>query len=144
MPADPTSGLIVAEPAARYRVRLPLVADCSVLAAVLFDEPARDEAAEALAGRELCAPDLIDHELANVAVKKTGHLPEQAIAQAFTDLAQLKLVRHRAQPLSQWRLAVQFGLSAYDAAYLALAADLKAPLLTFDRRLGEAARRALG
>lgn len=144
MPAEAGAELIIAEPAARYRARPPAVADCSVLAAVLFDERERDEAVEALAGKELCAPDLIDHELASVAVRKSRHLTEQTIVQAFRDLARLKLTRYRVEPQTQWRLAVQFNLSAYDAAYLALASELNAPLLTFDRRLGEAALRALG
>ena len=41
-------------------------------------------------------------------------------------------------------LAAQYGLSAYDAAYLWLAVDLRAPLLTFDQRLARAAQQQLG
>ena len=41
-------------------------------------------------------------------------------------------------------MARRYGLSAYDAAYLWLASQLKAPLATFDRKLGEAARQHLG
>jgi predicted nucleic acid-binding protein len=37
-------------------------------------------------------------------------------------------------------LAAQYHLSAYEAAYLQLAAELKCPLLTFDKRLGDAAK----
>ncbi|MDP3414253.1 MAG: type II toxin-antitoxin system VapC family toxin, partial [Polaromonas sp.] len=37
-------------------------------------------------------------------------------------------------------LAMRYGLSAYDAAYLWLAADLKCPLATFDDKLAAAAR----
>lgn len=37
-------------------------------------------------------------------------------------------------------LAMQYQLSAYDAAYLWLAADLKCPLATFDDKLAVAAR----
>ena len=47
-----------------------LVADCSVLASVLFDEPDREAAAATLRGHELFAPDLVDHEFVSVAVKK--------------------------------------------------------------------------
>ena len=39
-------------------------------------------------------------------------------------------------------LARRHGLSAYDAAYLELAARLASPLATLDRRLADAARRA--
>ena len=49
--------LIVAEVHGSYATRPPLVVDCSVIAAVLFDEPKCDEAAHALAGKELFAPE---------------------------------------------------------------------------------------
>jgi len=39
---------------------VPVVVDCSVLAAVIFDEPDREEAAKSLAGKSLFAPSLID------------------------------------------------------------------------------------
>jgi predicted nucleic acid-binding protein len=38
------------------------------------------------------------------------------------------------------KLAVKHGLSAYDAAYLALALAARLPLATFDRRLRDAAK----
>ena len=44
-------------------------------------------------------------------------------------------------PLALAELAETEGLSAYDAAYLALATALSAPLATADRRLAAAARR---
>jgi predicted nucleic acid-binding protein len=44
---------------------------------------------------------------------------------------------------AQCRLAIQHDLSAYDAAHLWLAAALGAPLATFDKRLGTAARALL-
>lgn len=144
MPVESPGELILAEPAGRCVTRPPLVADCSVLAAVLFDEPERDRAVAALAGHELYAPDLLDHELANVAVKKSGAISEEVIVRALSDLTQLRIARRRIDVIQQWRLALRFDLSAYDAAYLVLATELNAPLVTFDRRLGEAARQALG
>ena len=44
---------------------------------------------------------------------------------------------------AQWALALEYELTGYDAAYLWLAAELRAPLMTFDTRLGSAARRHL-
>jgi predicted nucleic acid-binding protein len=41
-------------------------------------------------------------------------------------------------------MAIDHGITAYDAAYLCLAVQLRAPLATFDGRLGEAARQRLG
>lgn len=134
---------IVAEPAGRYARKPPLVVDCSVLAAVLFDEPARDSAALAMAGKELIAPDLLDHEIVSVALKKSADSHTEMARQALADLAALELTRCRVDSVAQFELAQRAGLTAYDAAYLQLALELQAPLATYDRKLGKAAARLL-
>ena len=144
MRVERSSGLIVAEVRGRYTARPPLVVDCSVLAAVLFDEPNRDVAAEALAGKELFAPELVADEFVSVAVKKSLKVPEEVVRQALFDFSELELTRCRPDVHAQWRLALKYELSAYDAAYLWLAVELGAPLATFDERLGGAARQLLG
>lgn len=135
--------LRVAEPMGRYARKPPLVVDCSALAAVLFDEPAREAAALAMAGKELFAPDLIDHELVSVALKKSAAGHASLAEQALADLQALRLTRCRPEITAQFRLAQRTGLTAYDAAYLQLARELRAPLATFDRKLGEVAARVL-
>ena len=47
---------------------------------------------------------------------------------------------HPVDPIAVADLALRYQLSAYDAAYLWLAADLKCPLATFDGKLALAAR----
>lgn len=144
MRVDRSSQPIIAEPGARYAKRPPLVVDCSVIASVLFDEAERDAAVAALSGRELFAPSLIDYEIVSVAAKKSRQGFEAVAEQGLADLKRVNLTRCAVDVDIQWRLAVGLDLSAYDAAYLALAADLGAPLATFDQRLGEAARKHLG
>ena len=142
--AAPAPTLYVAEPPAAYLARPALVVDCSVLAAVLFEEPARDQALARLAGRSLHVPTLIDHEIASVALKKHQQgWPAESITLALADFAEQALELHRSDVSAQCEIAQRYGLSAYDAAYLWLAADMKAPLATFDRKLGEAAQRHL-
>jgi len=136
--------LIVAEAHGRHAGRPPLVVDCSVVAAVLFDEANREAAAHALAGKDLYAPELIADEIVSVAVKKSRNGLEDVARQALGDFAELELTRCRPDIHAQWRLAVKYDLSGYDAAYLWLAAELRAPLVTFDERLGNAARQLLG
>ena len=143
-PAEPAPRLIVADVRGRYVARPPLVVDCSVLAAVLFDETNRDEAVRALSGKDLYVPELIADELVSVAVKKSRYGMDDVARQGLMDFAELELTRCRPDVHAQWRLALTYELSAYDAAYLWLAAELGAPLATFDERLGGAARRLLG
>jgi predicted nucleic acid-binding protein len=144
MPAKRKSPLIVAEPQGRYSTRPPIVVDCSVLAAILFDEPDRGAALQALTGRDLFAPELLPNEFASVAVKKSRGRSEAAIRQALEDFSSLEITLHRVDVGGQWRMAIDHGITAYDAAYLCLAVQLRAPLATFDGRLGEAARQRLG
>ena len=139
-----TPTLYIAEPPAAYLERPAMVVDCSVLAAVLFEEPSRDQAVARLTGRSLHAPTLIDHEIASVALKKHQQgWPAESIALALADYAEQALELHRSDVAAQCELAHRYALSAYDAAYLWLAAQMKAPLATFDRKLGEAAQRHL-
>ncbi|MGA8262760.1 MAG: type II toxin-antitoxin system VapC family toxin [Arenicellales bacterium] len=87
---------------------------------------------------------LIDHELVNVAVRKARQGLEEVVRQGLADFADLDITRCPVDAVTQWRIALDYELPGYDAAYLQLALDLEAPLVTFDLRLGEAARRLLG
>ncbi|NDZ14067.1 VapC toxin family PIN domain ribonuclease [Variovorax sp. WS11] len=141
----PAPAFYVAEPPAAFSVRPPIVVDCSALSAILFDEPARDEALARLVGRSLHAPNLLDHEIVSVALKKgRKDGPAEAFAQALRDYAASDIDLHPVDLIAQYELATRYGLSAYDAAYLWLAAELRAPLATFDRGLAEAAQAHLG
>ncbi len=143
MKAAPT--LFVAEPRPRYAERPPLVVDCSLLCALLFDEPERDEAAERLSNRRLLAPNLLDHEIVNVALKRRrSGWPQRSIELALSDYAAYTIELYATEREEQFALAERYLLSAYDAAYLWVAAELRAPLATFDRKLGDAAARHLG
>lgn len=140
-----TRALYVAEPSAAYALRRPLVVDCSALSAVLFSEPTREQALQRLQGCLLHAPYLLDHEMASVALKKHAQgWPAASIAAALERYEAQDITLHRTRVDGPCRLAQQYSLSTYDAAYLWLAAELKAPLATFDRKLGAAAQRHLG
>ena len=143
-PPPEAPALIVAEPPAALRVLTPLVVDASVINSLLFDEPERDEARAWMQGKQLYAPQLLDYEVANVAVHKVRRgLSVKAAETALriyesTDIRLLDADGGELLPLAE-----RYRLTAYDAAYLWVAAELKAPLATFDRRLGEAAQQHL-
>jgi predicted nucleic acid-binding protein len=137
--------LYVAEPPPANWGRPPIVVDCSVLVAVLFQEPSREEGLRALAGKSLHAPFLLDSEIANVAVKKSrGGTSQSVVGDALATYAKHVIELHRPDFQAQYALAIRYRLSAYDAAYLWLAGTLQAPLATFDEKLAEAARAYLG
>lgn len=144
--APPASRVLyVAEPTAAWAQRLPVVADCSVVAALVFAEPSCGEAAALLSHKALHAPALLPFELANVArTKLRAGAPDGQVASAVRDFTEQRIELHRVPSEAMLQLALDFELSAYDAAYLWLAAELKAPLATFDRGLAKAAREHLG
>jgi predicted nucleic acid-binding protein len=137
--------LYVAEPAAVWRSRPPLVVDCSVLASCLFDEDEAQDAALALRGHALHAPALLPFEFANVARSKSrAGAPHERIVLALKAFEDMLVELHPVPLANMHALALAQGLSAYDAAYLTLAASLEAPLLTYDHKLADAAARVLG
>jgi predicted nucleic acid-binding protein len=137
--------LFVAEPRALWAQRPAVVVDCSVMAAMLFAEASAKDAARELAQHVLHAPTLLPYEMASVAAKKL-RAGEQAdtVTAALTDFNDQRIELHAVAPEASLALAERYSLSCYDAAYLWLAAELQAPLVTFDRQLASAAKRHLG
>lgn len=127
--------LFIAAPLEAYNRLPPMVVDCSLLAAILFNEPSRDEALQVPSGKSLHAPNLIEHEIISVAVKKFEAKADDSIASGLSSFSKLRQVRHGIDHKAQFELALSQNLSAYDAAYLQLAVTLNAPLATFDRVL---------
>jgi len=116
-------------------------------------EPGREDlaaAGEALAANaDLVAPALVAWEIANVVhVKRPAAFgPDVASRHALVEalLEGVEQVPPDAALLAACaQLAAGHRLSAYDAAYLALAAAEDAPLVTEDARLRRAAQKELG
>ncbi|MES2944397.1 MAG: type II toxin-antitoxin system VapC family toxin [Pseudomonadota bacterium] len=131
--------LYLAEPPAQYLARPPVVVDCSALAGLLFQEEWCDLAAEKIHGRSLHAPFLLQAEIASVALKKHRQGFADLVTDALAQYAEMEINLYRVEPQDALVLALRYQLSTYDATYLWLAAELKAPLATFDEKLGRAA-----
>ena len=105
------------------------------------------ESAEALMdrlfdGREtLHAPHLMDVEAAQVIRRywKAGDITASRGAQALQDLADLPIARYAHEPLLDRIWQLRANVTAYDAAYIALAEGLDAVLITRDRSLARVA-----
>jgi predicted nucleic acid-binding protein len=86
---------------------------------------------------ELHAPHLIDIEAAHALRRLVlqGVTSATRVEAALADLAELRLQRHPHLPLlaAIWRM--RDNRTAYDAAYVALAEALDAPLITLDARM---------
>jgi predicted nucleic acid-binding protein len=120
-----------------------IVVDASALLEALLRMPAADAVTERLfAPREtLHAPHLIDVEVAQ-AIRRfaaAGDIDGERGRAALSDLADLRLSRYPHGLLLPRIWDLRHNLSAYDAAYVALAEALDAPLVTRDRRLSGAA-----
>jgi predicted nucleic acid-binding protein len=115
------------------------VIDASAIAAVLFDEP---EAAPVVAGIAglLLAPSLLRYEMASVCAVKLRREPKSArpTLMRYRLLSGLDIEYVDPEWESLPLLARQWDISAYDAAYLQLALQRGAPLVTLDARLAAA------
>jgi len=132
--------LFVAEPPLHYMVLPPLVVDCSTLAGLVFQEEWQPQAAERMRGKALHAPTLLPFEIASVAAKKQRAGRADIAADGLRMFSHMDVALHRVEPAAILDLATRYRLSTYDAAYLWLAAELKAPLATFDEKLATAAQ----
>ena len=139
-PQAPAPVLYVAEPPARYLPQPPLVVDCSALAGILFQEPTQDEARARLAGRSLYAPFILQSEICSVALKKARHGATVAAHAGLVMWQDVDIELQRIDVAATFTLAHRYNLSAYDACYLWLAAELQCPLATFDDKLAKAAQ----
>jgi predicted nucleic acid-binding protein len=83
---------------------------------------------------------LLDVEFGQVLRRlvRQGTLTPRRAVEAIEDMAALRIARYPPVLLLQriWRL--RQNLTAYDAAYVALAEELQAPLITRDRRIAAA------
>jgi predicted nucleic acid-binding protein len=118
-----------------------MVVDASAIIAVLFNEPTRNAVAARLRGRVLNAPILLPFEVASACLKKMRRVPAERLAlmEAFRTLEAWDIAYHDIDLAQAVRVAEQTGLAVYDAAYLWLARERDAELVTLDQKLEAAA-----
>lgn len=113
-----------------------IVLDASAMVEALVGRAVDEELLVALAG-DVHAPQLIDIEVLSVlrGLSLGGKLDPQGAEEARHDHFAFAINRYPVAPLADriWQLRHQY--TSYDAAYLALAEALQAPLFTCDAKL---------
>ncbi|MBY5705934.1 type II toxin-antitoxin system VapC family toxin [Rhizobium leguminosarum] len=124
---------------------MPFVVDASVAAAwLLADEESRtaEEALSFLETEDALVPDLFWHEMRNILLtaERRKRISNKDVLACLMRLTSLPLRTVSSEDhLPILRLAGKYQLSAYDAAYLALAVAENISLATLDARLERAA-----
>lgn len=120
-----------------------IVVDASVVANAVGDDGDDGRTARAVLADDddPCAPDLVDIETVAVLRKRwlAGSLTAERFAHAVADLADLAIDRYPTSPLMRRAYELRDHVTAYDAAYVALAEGLECVLVTGDARLAAAA-----
>lgn len=118
------------------------VVDASVLVAFYaVDDPRRATVASRLAaGDALFAPAHLDAEIVSAlrSLSRSHPTLQAAVPAALRHLADFPLRRMPLAPLLHRVWQLRDNLTAYDAAYVALAERLAGPLVTCDRKLAAA------
>jgi predicted nucleic acid-binding protein len=112
-----------------------IVVDASVLTpALVYDDDASDRIRARLAGERLTAPGVIDLEVLSAlrGIVRVGRVTARHAERALRDLVSLPLDRAPHARLARRIWELRDNLSAYDAAYVALAERLDTLLITAD------------
>ena len=117
---------------------MTITVDSSALIAAVTDlEYSEGTALETISKAELIAPHLIDVEVAH-GLRRIDRTADTDAAIAFRRYRLVSIRRFDHGPLMQRVWDLRHNLTAYDAAYVALAELTGTPLLTLDRRIARA------
>ena len=118
-----------------------IVIDSSALVSFLAGIPPRASLNERIwAESELHAPHVIDLEFIQAirGLSRGGAMDPEEAGALVRDLDDLRILRYPHHRFAQRIWALRSNLTAYDAAFVALAEALQVPLVTIDARLARA------
>lgn len=119
-----------------------IVIDASAALEMLLQTPAAEKIAARVLqrGETLHAPHLIDVEITQILRRYalSGQVATSRCRDALGDWCAFRIHRYAHEPLITRIWELRDNLTAYDAAYVALAEALDAPLLTRDARIAKA------
>ncbi len=117
-----------------------IVVDASAVLDVISGDPFSVSLLQRVAGQPWHAPHLIDLEVLHALRRLAMHHPSKAELAETTraEFLALTITRYSHVGLRDRIWELRSVMTAYDAAYIALAEALDAPLVTTDARLGRA------
>lgn len=124
---------------------MTFIVDASIAGAWLLPDEANvlaEQAMSRLADEDAMAPDLLRHEMRSILLnaERRGRISDDFVHAALSRFRSLPLqFAGPSDDTEVVRLSRKHRLSAYDAAYLALAVLERLPLATLDRKLADAA-----
>ena len=115
-----------------------VVVDASAIVALIDGGPDGAAVADSLDGHALVAPHLLDQEVMQAVRRRVrGEMTTPDLGRLALDrFARLRIHRLATEMVTGRAWALRDSVTAYDAAYLALAEALDVPLVTVDARLG--------
>jgi len=116
---------------------MTLVVDASAIAAIVFGEAEGATIAAHIDGESLISPTLFDYEMASIGWKKLRRHPDKqtALMAAMSRIPSLPISKVDVPIDKLFALAIETGLTAYDASYLWLAMSRDVELVTLDNEL---------
>lgn len=116
-----------------------IVVDCSVIIYTLLNQGS-EQASEILRTHRLFAPSILPYEVLNVLRREKHKKNIPDVDKAFSLFRKLFIEYESFDSLEPITLKLVGNMTAYDAAYVALALKRDIPLLTLDERLRQQAR----
>lgn len=120
---------------------MEVVADASAFLAVVLDEADREWVIEKTFGYAIASPEVLPYEIANalIAMGRKGRLTDEEILEAF-EISQKIPVRLLPVNISDaMKIAIKFGIYAYDAFYVQCCVEAKLPLISLDKKMCDVA-----
>jgi predicted nucleic acid-binding protein len=117
---------------------ISFVIDASALIELVSGKPPDAALRRTALTGEGAAPELVDIEAASTIRRMvlSGLMPAEEGSEVLHDVSETPISRTSHRPLITRVWELRHAISAYDAAYVALAEQLDVPLLTCDARLG--------
>ena len=121
---------------------MEIVADASAFLAVALNEEDREWVINETFGYTVVSPEVLPYEIANalIAVKRKGRLTDDEILEAFEISQKIPVELLPVKINDAMKIAIKFGIYAYDAFYIQCCVETKLPLISLDVRMCDVAK----